>query len=421
MKTFDFKKAYLNATITDEHGEVYMRPPKWANTAPGTVWRLNKAVYGLNDSGRNWWLKLNRVMQEMGYEPSNHDQALYYRRNSKTLAVEGIIMTHVDDLMVGATENEHQRFESLLQKTNLEYTKNEGSVLKFLGLIVEQNQEKKVSRNGHEYIQSEFRISVEQKIYDELEEIEDPENLRGSLSEDEEYWARAMIGKAAWLMTSIRADLTGDVSILQQEMTNDKRKDIIPKVNSLIRKALDHRGLMLTIKYMFKPQLIMYTDASYDSNTGNSQLGYMLLTKEEDDYKCNVLTWGSRKNARKTVSSTAAETHAYWLAIDKLAHALSIFWEIGMERRVKDARLMVDNFNAFTTIDNRGANGNELQLNPYFASIKRTKAAYNIMVQWTAGMKMLADPLTKRTKTKTLLTTMRKNEFQFELDSHSFA
>ena len=136
-------------------------------------------------------------------------------------------------------------------------------------------------------------------MYDELEEIEDPENLRGNLSEDEEYWARAMIGKAAWLMTSVRADLTGDVSILQQEMTNDKRKDIIPKVNSLIRKALDHRGLMLTNKYMLKPHLIMYTDASYDSNTGNSQLGYMLITKEEDEYRCNVLTWGSRKNARK--------------------------------------------------------------------------------------------------------------------------
>ena len=162
-----------------------MRPPRSANTSPGTIWKLNKAVYGLNDSGRNWWLKLNRVMQEIGYEPSNHDQALYYRRNKKTLAIEGIIMTHVDDLMVGANESEHKRFESLLQKTQLEFTKNEGDILKFLGLIVEQAQEKKVSRNGHEYTQSEFRISVEQKIYDELEEIEDPENLRGSLSEDE--------------------------------------------------------------------------------------------------------------------------------------------------------------------------------------------------------------------------------------------
>ena len=154
-------------------------------------------------------------MQEIGYEPSNHDQALYYRRNKKNLAIEGIIMTHVDDLMVAASESEHTRFENLLQTTQLEFTKNEGDILKFLGLIIEQTQEKKTSRNGHEYTQSEYRISVEQKVYDELEEIEDPENLRGSLSEDEEYWARAMIGKAAWLMTSVRADLTGDVSILQ--------------------------------------------------------------------------------------------------------------------------------------------------------------------------------------------------------------
>ena len=107
----------MNATITNDHGEVYMRPPRSAHTSPGTVWKLNKAVYGLNDSGRNWWLKLNRVMQEIGYEPSNHDQSLYYRRKKKTLAIEGLIMTQVVDLMVAAQEDEHKRFEELLKKT----------------------------------------------------------------------------------------------------------------------------------------------------------------------------------------------------------------------------------------------------------------------------------------------------------------
>ena len=100
-------------------------------------------------------------------------------------------------------------------------------------------------------------------------------------------------------------------------------------------------------------------------------------------------------------------------------HALTIFWELGIKRRVKDARLMVDNINAFTTIDERSGNGQQLQLNRYYASIKRTKAAFNIILQWTTGMKMLADPLTKKTKTKTLLATIRKNEFQFEFP-HTF-
>ena len=98
---------------------------------------------------------------------------------------------------------------------------------------------------------------------------------------------------------------------------------------------------MITIKYLFEPRLIMYTEASYYYNSANSKLGYMLVAKEEDEYRCNILTG-------KSVSSTAAETHAYLIAIDKLAYSLCIFRELDMERQVKDARLMVGSFNAFT-------------------------------------------------------------------------
>lgn len=91
-----------------------------------------------------------------------------------------------------------------------------------------------------------------------------------------------------------------------------------------------------------------------------------------------------------------------------------------MERRVKDNRFVNENFNAFMTIDERRDNGQEVQLNPYYASIKSAKSAYNLILQWTAVMKMLTDLLTKRTKTKTLMTTMRKNEFQLELVPHTF-
>lgn len=47
LKTYDFKKAYINATITNIHGEGYTRPPRSANATPGTVWKLNKALPAL--------------------------------------------------------------------------------------------------------------------------------------------------------------------------------------------------------------------------------------------------------------------------------------------------------------------------------------------------------------------------------------
>ena len=63
-------------------------------------------------------------------------------------------MTHVDDLMVAASEDEHKRFEDLLKKIQLEYTKSDDDILRFQVLIIEQSHETKTSRNGHQYVQS---------------------------------------------------------------------------------------------------------------------------------------------------------------------------------------------------------------------------------------------------------------------------
>ena len=62
--------------------------------------------------------------------------------------------------MVAANDEEHARFETLL-KTKLEYTKCEDDVLMFLGFIIEQSHESKISGNGHEYTKAKYRISVE--------------------------------------------------------------------------------------------------------------------------------------------------------------------------------------------------------------------------------------------------------------------
>jgi hypothetical protein len=47
----DINLAYLNAPL---HEEIYMHPPPGSNTTPGTVWKLEKSLYGLKQSGKNW-------------------------------------------------------------------------------------------------------------------------------------------------------------------------------------------------------------------------------------------------------------------------------------------------------------------------------------------------------------------------------
>ena len=47
----DINLAYLNAPLQEE---IYMHPPPGSNTTPGKVWKLEKSLYGLKQSGKNW-------------------------------------------------------------------------------------------------------------------------------------------------------------------------------------------------------------------------------------------------------------------------------------------------------------------------------------------------------------------------------
>ena len=57
MHTLDVKSAFLQGLPINR--DVYIRPPKCANT--NMLWKLVKALYGLVDAGRHWYL---RVCQE---------------------------------------------------------------------------------------------------------------------------------------------------------------------------------------------------------------------------------------------------------------------------------------------------------------------------------------------------------------------
>ena len=49
MKVFDAKTAFLNATLPDQLETVFVRPPQalieFGLAAPGTVWKVLKAIY----------------------------------------------------------------------------------------------------------------------------------------------------------------------------------------------------------------------------------------------------------------------------------------------------------------------------------------------------------------------------------------
>ena len=96
----DVKTAYLNAPIDCE---VYLTQPEgYSKTTDKEVlvWKLNKSLYGLKQSGRNWNAVLDSFFKQHGFEKSQNDACLYKKGENFPI----IVLIWVDDIVIAAKE-----------------------------------------------------------------------------------------------------------------------------------------------------------------------------------------------------------------------------------------------------------------------------------------------------------------------------
>ena len=96
----DVKQAFIQA-----HEAVYMRlPTGCGDTSSGEVVLLQRAVYGLRQAGRQWSLRLSRVLlQKIGMEQSKADPCVFRKVVDEEVTLI-VICVHVNDLAVTAKD-----------------------------------------------------------------------------------------------------------------------------------------------------------------------------------------------------------------------------------------------------------------------------------------------------------------------------
>ena len=62
----DVKEVYLNGILKEK---VYMKQPEGYNDGTGGVCLLVKTLYGLKQSGREWNIKLDKKLKQLGFTP----------------------------------------------------------------------------------------------------------------------------------------------------------------------------------------------------------------------------------------------------------------------------------------------------------------------------------------------------------------
>ena len=84
----DYTAAFPQAELNDE---VYVDMPRGFKE-DGYVYKLNKSLYGLRQSPRNFHAHLSKQLQAVGLKPSPADQCLF-------IGQDCICLTYVDDCL----------------------------------------------------------------------------------------------------------------------------------------------------------------------------------------------------------------------------------------------------------------------------------------------------------------------------------
>ena len=104
-----------------------MEPPRDLKK-PGTLWRLMKPLYGLDDASRKFWIRVKEILHKEGLENVKGDEAFY---------LVGMLLTHVDDFSMVGTKGFVEGITKKIQE-NLTVSKVENNKFRFTGIDVEK-------------------------------------------------------------------------------------------------------------------------------------------------------------------------------------------------------------------------------------------------------------------------------------------
>ncbi|CAD6993124.1 unnamed protein product [Ceratitis capitata] len=302
MKVPDMFPEMLNCIVSKRGGNciVGLRAKKMLENlrSGGNVCKLKRALYGLKQSGRQWYIKLSTKLSEMGLKPMKNEPCLFYGKVYKQFC---LLLVYVDDLLIASSNLKNIEYikQQLLQEFEI---KDLREAKYCLGLEIEQ------SENGIHLKQSGYVMDLlKQYGMEKCNPIMTPSEVKPQLPEAkdkpcEEYPYRELIGSLMYLCVATRPDIANTVSRLAQFVTNPSMCHWLAAKRVLRYLAgTTHRGLMFRKS---GDPLVGYTDADWGGCAidRRSYTGYIFLLSGA------AITWKSQKQRTVALSSTEQNT-----------------------------------------------------------------------------------------------------------------
>ena len=326
----DVKSAYLNAPIDCD---IYVEQPKgyekFGKKGEKLVCKLNKSLYGLKQSGRNWNETLHDYLARDGFSQSLADPCVYFKFIDGNRNKCIIMIIWVDDLIISASNS--TLLQSVKDGLCKQFKMKDLGVLHwFLGTefkcsddVIEMSQSRYIEKVLTKFNMTDCKPKTTPSVleYDKLVGIESPE------LEDSNLY-RQIVESLIYIMTGTRPDLCHIVTKLSQRMS----KPTVAALNAakhVLRYIKGTSQLSLKFRRTENPlELIGYSDSDWGGNVSDrkSISGYGFLLSEYGP----LISWKSKKQQTVPLSMCKAEYIALAEAVQESKFLKQLCSDLGI-------------------------------------------------------------------------------------------
>lgn len=258
----DVRCAYLYAPLNQK---ILMKQPPGFVTDENKVCKLNKAIYGLHQSGREWFFEINNKLQGLGFEKFLWCNCAYKLGNNI------VLLLYVDDIVLfGRSNTEINRAVNLLKKHfDLKIL---GKTKKLLGVnFIEGNNEILIHQSDYiekicnKYEKFKYPITSLPIAKGTVYSKKQCPQSQAEKEEMEKIPYRNVIGCLSFLASRTRPDIAYATNIFSQYQ-QDPGMAHWQGLLKLLGYVKYTQSLKLNISNLKELKLTAYSDADYANN-----------------------------------------------------------------------------------------------------------------------------------------------------------
>lgn len=378
----DIKCAYLYAKLSEL---IFVEQPEGfvENTKEGFVWKLDKALYGLRQAGREWFLELDNTFNELGFDKIKDSNCIYVFKS------EVIVLVYVDDFAVFAKNNE--RLNEVINLIKLKFEiKVLGKIRHFLGVdFEERNGEIFMHQQSYiEKLAEKFNIPKIKSKLPLTPGIVLNAAVEGEQAVDVPY--RELVGCLLFLASHTRPDIQFSVIALAQ-FSNCPSLKHWKYLCQVLQYVVNTKELAINLSRISNCTLNVYTDASWASDLVDrkSISGFIVFID-------NVpIIWNSCKQKCIALSSMEAEYVSLSDSIKELCWLLRIMdnFSVLLNLKIDKPNVFCDNQSAIHFSRNSIENNRTKYIDTRIYFVKDNLNKFNL--KFVSGSANVADLFTK--------------------------